>query len=79
MAAAARAAAILLVGGAAAALAGTLGTTIIIVVASRAFAAYYALQCIVAMRTSDSSRQRAGYGALAAVMLAIAFLAKPAG
>lgn len=69
----------MLVGVTAATLAATLGTAIIIVVASRAFAAYYALQCVVAMRTSDSSWQRAGYGALAAVMLAIAVLAKPAG
>lgn len=67
----------LLVGGAAAVLAGTLGTSIIIVVASRAFAAYYALQCTVALRTSGG-RTRVGYGVLALVMLAITLLAKPA-
>ncbi len=68
-----------LVGLVAAALAATLATSTIIVVASRAFAAYYALQCVVAMRTSESPWRRGGYGALAAVMLAIALLAEPAG
>jgi hypothetical protein len=68
-----------LVGLVAAALAATLATSTIIVVASRAFAAYYALQCVVAMRTSGSRRQRIGYGALAVVMLAITLLAEPAG
>lgn len=68
----------LLVGAAAAVLAATLGTSLIIVVASRAFAAYYALQCIVALRTSDGIWKRAGYGALALVMVAIALLARPA-
>ena len=68
----------LLVGGAAAVLAGTLGTFVIIVVASRAFAAYYALQCTVALRTSNRRLTRAGYGALALLMVAIALLARPA-
>ncbi len=69
----------MLVGLVAAALAATLATSTIIVVASRAFAAYYALQCVVAMRTSGSPWQRIGYGALAVVMLAITLLAEPAG
>jgi hypothetical protein len=51
---------------------------VIIVVASRAFAAYYALQCISALRTSDQLRARVGYGALSIVLLAIAALAEPA-
>ena len=68
----------LLVGAAAAILAWTLGTSLIIVVASRAFAAYYALQCAVALRTSNRRRDRIGYGVLALVMLAITLLAKPA-
>ena len=68
----------LLVGGAAAALAGTLGTSVIIVVASRAFAAYYALQCTVALRTSDRGWTRVGYGVLALLMVAITLLARPA-
>ena len=48
------------------------------VVASRAFAAYYALQCTVALRTSNRGWVRIGYGLLALVMLAITLLAKPA-
>lgn len=68
----------LLVGGAAAALAGTLGTSVIIVVASRAFAVYYALQCTVALRTSNQGRIRVGYGILALLMVAITLLARPA-
>ena len=68
----------LLVGGAAAVLAATLGTYVLIVVASRAFAAYYALQCTVALRTSNRGRIRVGYGALALLMVAITLLARPA-
>jgi hypothetical protein len=68
-----------LVGGVSAVLAATLATSVIIVVASRAFAAYYALQCVSALRTSDQPGARVGYGALAIVLLAIAALAKPAG
>jgi hypothetical protein len=68
----------LLVGGAGAVLAGTLQTSVIIVVASRAFAAYYALQCVVALRTSNRARTRIGYGVLALVMVAITLLAEPA-
>jgi hypothetical protein len=68
----------LLVGGAAAVLAGTLGTSVIIVIASRAFAAYYALQCIVALRTSNNRWARAGYGLMAVLMVVITLLARPA-
>ena len=68
----------LLVGGAAALLAGTLGTYVIIMVASRAFAAYYALQCTVALRTSKRASTRVGYGVLALLMMAITLLAEPA-
>ncbi len=68
----------LLVGGAAALLAGTVGTSVIIVVASRAFAAYYALQCTVALRTSNRRSTRVGYGGLALLMVAITLLAQPA-
>ncbi|HMD52839.1 MAG TPA: hypothetical protein VKG62_08995, partial [Solirubrobacteraceae bacterium] len=67
-----------LVGAVSAVLTATLATNVIIVVASRAFAAYYALQCVSALRTSDRRRARVGYGALSIVMLAIAALAKPA-
>ncbi|MEO9120458.1 MAG: hypothetical protein ABI355_15335 [Solirubrobacteraceae bacterium] len=68
----------LLVGGVAAVLAGTLGTSVIIVVASRAFAAYYALQCTVALRTSNRKSTRVAYGILALLMVAITLLARPA-
>jgi hypothetical protein len=68
----------LVVGGAAAVLAATLGTSEIIVVASRAFAAYYALQCVVALRTSGRLWPRMGYGVVALVMVAITVLAQPA-
>jgi hypothetical protein len=68
----------LLVGGAGAVLAATLATSVIIVVASRAFAAYYALQCVVALRTSNRGRIRVGYGVLAVLMVAITLLAQPA-
>jgi hypothetical protein len=67
------------IGAAAAALAATLGTGIVVVVASRAFALYYALQCVVAMRTSERAVPRVGFGLLAAVMLAITLFATPAG
>lgn len=68
------------VGGAAAiVLAATVGTFWIIVIASRAFAAYYALQAIIAFRTSHTLGRRIGYGALAVVMVAITLLAEPAG
>ena len=66
------------IGLAAAALAGTLGTSLIVVVASRAFAAYYALQCTVAALRSRGWR-RAGFVGLALVMVAVTVLAKPAG
>ncbi len=66
------------IGAAAALLAATLGTSLIVVVASRAFSAYYALQCAVAARQSRGPRRWAYWG-LAAVMLAIAVFAVPAG
>lgn len=53
-------------------------TFTIIAVASRAFAAYYALQCVVALRTTDGAAAKAGFGALAALLVAITLLAEPA-
>jgi hypothetical protein len=47
-------------------------------VASRAFAAYYALQCTVALRTSNRLWTRVAYGILALLMVAITLLALPA-
>ena len=54
-------------------------TFTLVAVASRAFAAYYCVQCVVALRTSRSWPRRLGYGMLAAVMAAITLLAQPVG
>lgn len=69
----------LLTGGFAVALAATVPTFTIVAVASRAFSVYYALQCVVALRTTDGPWRKTAYGALALVMAAIAVLAEPAG
>ncbi len=66
-------------GVAALALAATVPTYTIVAVASRAFAAYYALICITAFRTTTGWHRKTGYGLLALLMLAIAALAEPAG
>ncbi len=66
-------------GVAAVALAATVGTFTIIAVASRAFAVYYAIQAVLALRTSQRRVPKLGYGVLALLMLAIAALAQPAG
>ncbi|MEO8690522.1 MAG: hypothetical protein ABI611_20175 [Solirubrobacteraceae bacterium] len=66
-------------GAAAIALAATVQTFTIIAVASRAFAAYYAIQALLALRTSAGPARRFGYGALAILMAAITLLAEPAG
>ncbi len=65
-------------GVAAVALIWTLPTLTIIAVASRAFAAYYCAQCVIALRTSDGALRKLGYGGLAALMAAITLLALPA-
>lgn len=69
----------LLSGIAAIILAWTVDTLLIIAIASRAFAAYYCLQALIAMRTSTGLPRRAGYGVLALVLAAITLLAQPAG
>ncbi len=69
----------LLSGVAAMLLCWTVGTPQLVAIASRAFAAYYCLQALIAMRTSRSAPRRIAYGLLAAVMLLITLLAKPAG
>ncbi len=69
----------LISGVAAVALAATVNTFMIIAVASRAFAVYYAIQAVLALRTSDHVLPRVGYGMLALLMVAIAALAQPAG
>lgn len=60
-------------------LAATVPTFTIVAVASRAFAAYYAIEAVVAMRTTTAAPRKLGYAALAAVMLAITLFAQPAG
>jgi hypothetical protein len=69
----------LFTGAVAVALIWTVPTLTIVAVASRAFAAYYCLQCVVALRSTPSIPARVGYGALAAVLAAIALLAQPVG
>ena len=69
----------LISGAAAIILAAAVPTFTIIAVASRAFAAYYGIQAVVALRTSEGAARKLGYGALALLMAAITLLAKPAG
>ena len=54
-------------------------TLTILALASRAFAFYYTLQCIVAITISKSMPQRLGMGLVAAVLLFITLFAVPAG
>lgn len=69
----------LISGVAAIALAATVPTLTIVAIASRAFAAYYALEAVIALRTADTLVKKIGFGMLAAVMVAIAAFAVPAG
>lgn len=69
----------LISGLAAAALAATVPTYTVVAVASRAFAAYYACQALVALRTSEGLARKAGYGTLATLMIAITLFAQPVG
>ncbi len=57
----------------------TIPTLTIVAIASRAFAAYYSVQCVTALRTTSSPWKTAGYGLLAALLLATTLFAKPAG
>jgi hypothetical protein len=68
----------ILVGGGAIALSWSASTVEIIALASRAFAFYYMLQCLVAISVSKSTAQRAGMAALAAVLGFITLFAVPA-
>ena len=69
----------LISGAAAIAMAATMGTFVIIVIASRAFAAYYAIQAVIALRTADGLIRKLGFGVLALLMAAITLFAQPAG
>ncbi len=66
-------------GAAAIALAATVATFTIVAIASRAFAAYYAIEAVIALRTTTGTARKLGYGALAVVMAAITLLAEPVG
>lgn len=66
-------------GAAAIALAATVPTFTIVAVASRAFAAYYGLQAVLALRTTEGMARKVGFGLLAALMFAITALAQPVG
>jgi hypothetical protein len=68
----------ILVGGGAIALSWSANTLEIIALASRAFAFYYMLQCLVAITVSKSPRQRAGMIAIAVVLGFITVFAVPA-
>ena len=57
----------------------TVDTFVIIAIASRAFAAYYCLQALIALRSSEGIVRRILYGLLALVLLAITLLAQPVG
>lgn len=59
-------------------LAWTVPTFTIIAVASRAFAAYYCVQCVIAARSCGGAK-RAGFMVLAVLMAGITLLARPAG
>lgn len=69
----------LITGGATVALSWSIPTFTIIAIASRAFAAYYCVQCVVAVYTSDSVPKRAGFGVLALLLAAITLFARPVG
>ncbi|MGB2851844.1 MAG: hypothetical protein WBC01_09285 [Solirubrobacterales bacterium] len=69
----------LLSGVAAIILSWTVDTFVIITIASRAFAAYYCLQAIIAFRTSSGPLRKTLYALLALVLAAITLLAEPVG
>ena len=68
-----------LVGGGAIALSWSANTLEILALASRAFAFYYLLQCLVAISVSKSLPQKIAIGAIAAVLGFITIFAVPAG
>ncbi len=68
----------ILVGGGAIALSWSASTHEIIAIASRAFAFYYMLQCLVAITVSKSVGQRIGMVAIALVLAFITIFAVPA-
>ncbi len=69
----------LLSGGAAIAMIWAIPLFSLVAIASRAFAAYYCVQCVVAVLTSSRLSQRLGFGALAMIMGAVTLFARPVG
>ena len=69
----------LLCGAAAIPMIYAIPTFTLVAIASRAFAAYYFVQCLVAIRTSRSAPRKLAFGLLAALMAAITLLAQPVG
>ena len=69
----------ILVGSGAIALTWAANTYEILALASRAFALYYMLQCLVAISVSKSALQRIGMAMVAAVLAFILVFAVPAG
>jgi len=69
----------ILVGGGATALAWSANTLEIVAFASRAFAFYYMMQCLLAISVSKSSTRRAGMAVIAAALGFITVFAVPAG
>ena len=59
-------------------LASTLPLLLLVSIASRAFAAYYAIEAVIAVRTSTGLWQKVGFGTIAVLMFAIVLLAQPA-
>ena len=68
----------ILVGGGAIALTWSANTFEILALASRAFAFYYMLQCLVAISVSKSTVQRAAMAVVAATLAFITVFAVPA-
>lgn len=68
----------LLSGAAAIVIAATIPTFTLIMIASRAFAAYYAIEAIVAFRTSSGLWRKGGFAVLAVLLFAITLFAQPA-
>ena len=68
----------LISGVAAIAIAATVPTFTLVTIASRAFAAYYAVEATIAFRTSSGFFRKCGFALLALVLLAITIFAQPA-
>jgi len=69
----------ILICGAAVALCWAATTMSILALASRAFAAFYLIQCLIAIGVTDSWWRRAGFGVVAAVLAFVTCFAVPVG